>query len=139
MAKKLNEEAIQNELKEGSAFFKPVEKEKMEKAPNDGAEIDTMLLSNQDTAPENDQPDLETDLIETVRSAVRVIGKEAATHRFTRKEKQELKRLIYTYSTKGLQTNETQITRIAVNLLLEEHRVDPGNSKLERILKLLSE
>ena len=77
--------------------------------------------------------------IETVRKAVKEIGKEAATHRFTTEEKRAIADLVYTYKRQGLQTSENQIARIAVNFILEDHKENGENSIIDRVLKALSE
>ncbi len=55
--------------------------------------------------------------IETIRKAVKQIGKEGATHRFTSKEKRDIADLIYTYKRQGIRTSENEITRIAINFM----------------------
>jgi hypothetical protein len=75
---------------------------------------DTMQPRNHDTTP----PRQELDIIEVVRKAVKQIGKEAATHRFTLEEKHLLADIEYTYKRQGIRTSENEITRIAINYFL---------------------
>lgn len=74
-----------------------------------------------------------------LRQAVRRIGKEAATHRFTAQEKADLAQIIYEQGRQGVKTCENEIVRIAVNWLLAEHRAREGQSVLAQALKALRE
>ncbi|HRN51125.1 MAG: hypothetical protein KIT46_09080 [Anaerolineales bacterium] len=76
--------------------------------------------------------------VESIRKAVKQFGKEAATHRFTRDEKQKIAELIFTYSGNGIRTSENEIARIAVNFLIEDHRRNGKDSILDQVLKLLN-
>jgi hypothetical protein len=64
----------------------------------------------------------ENDIFEVVRKAVKQIGKEAATHRFTLEEKNLLADIEYTYKRLGIRTSENEITRIAINYFIEDYR-----------------
>lgn len=77
--------------------------------------------------------------VESIRKAVKQFGKEAATHRFTREEKQKIAELIFAYSSKGIRTSENEIARIAVNFLVEDHKQNGKDSILDQVLKLLNE
>lgn len=96
---------------------------------------DTMTPSNQDTM----QPEIHGVMIDPVRKAVKEVGKEAATHRFTITEKKELADLIYTYKNRGIKTTENEIARISVNFIIEDYRVNGENSVLHKLLKALRE
>ncbi|MCA9874037.1 MAG: hypothetical protein KC441_10285 [Anaerolineales bacterium] len=74
-----------------------------------------------------------------IRRAVKAVGKEAATHRFTVEEKQQLARLIFGYRESGLKTSENEITRIAINFILQDHEANGSNSLLDKVLKALNE
>ena len=94
---------------------------------------DTTIPFNHDTtAP------LENDLFETVRKSVKQIGKEAATHRFTLEEKNELADIEYTYKRQGIRTSENEITRIAINYFIEDYRQNGEQSLLAKILERLN-
>lgn len=147
MTKKLNEAAIKNEL-EGSAFFqKPIEIENISDIkviePNPPVSSDTTLPVDQDTTPPRSHdtmtPRYHDDLIEDIRKAVKRYGKEAATYRFTTTEKQALQTLIYDYKKDGIRTSENEIARIAVNLIVLDHRNFGEDSILELILKRLND
>ena len=73
-----------------------------------------------------------------VRKAVKQIGKEAATHRFTLEEKNLLADIEYTYKRRGVRTSENEVTRIAINYIVEEYRQNGEESILAKILKRLN-
>jgi hypothetical protein len=79
------------------------------------------------------------DALEIVRRAVRTLGKEAATYRFTQDEKRALASIVYAHKERGIRTSENEITRIALNYLIEEHRRNSTNSILARVLALLNQ
>lgn len=74
-----------------------------------------------------------------VRKAVKELGKEAATHRFTLEEKRAISDIIYTYKNNGIKTSENEIARISVNFIIEDYRENGENSILHKILKALNE
>ena len=78
-------------------------------------------------------------IINIVRKAVKQLGKEAATHRFTDEEKKALADIIYTYRSQGLRTSENEITRIAVNFIIEDYQRNGRGSVLDKTLKKLNE
>ena len=69
------------------------------------ASTTTAALSSDDAA-----------LIETIRKAVKVTGKEVSFSRLTPTEKSQLADIVYTYKRQGKKTSETEIARIAINL-----------------------
>lgn len=75
---------------------------------------------------------------ESIRKAVKQFGKEAATHRFTQEEKQQIAELIFTYSNQGIRTSENEIARIAINFLIEDHKRNGKDSVLDQVLRLLN-
>lgn len=77
--------------------------------------------------------------IETIRKAVRRLGKEAATYRFTQEEKKALSDIVYTYKNRGIKTSENEITRTAINYLVEDYHQNGENSMLARMLERLNE
>ena len=95
----------------------------------------SMHASNQplihDTVPDT--------IIETIRKAVKYVGKDSATYRFTPEEKKALLELGFSYKMQGYKTSENELTRIAINFLLEDHRENGKNSILQRVLDALRE
>jgi len=77
-------------------------------------------------------------IIEIVRKAVKELGKEAATHRFTRDEKNSIADILYTYKNQGVRTSENEITRIAVNFIIEDYRQNGKESVLDKALNALN-
>lgn len=96
---------------------------------------DTTVSSNHDTM----QPWYHDTAIELVRKAVREIGKEAATHRFTVAEKKTIREVVFTYENRGTLTSENEITRIAVNYVLNDYKENGEQSLLGKVLKALNE
>lgn len=77
-------------------------------------------------------------IIERIRIAVKAFGKEAATHRFTLKEKQAIADLVYTYKTQGTKTSENEIARIGINFIIQDYRENGEDSILQKALKALN-
>ena len=96
---------------------------------------DTMLPSNHASK----QSRIHGVDIDIVRKAVKEFVKESATHRFTPTEKKELADLIYTYKNQGVRTSENEVTRIAVNFIVEDYKENGENSVLHKILEALNE
>jgi hypothetical protein len=127
---------------------KPIEKSliKKEKTKRDNKKSsnhDTVIPRHHDTmTPRNHDtviPQVPVEIISHVRKAVKEFGKEAATHRFTEAEKREIADLIYTYKNTGIKTSENEITRIAVNYIVEDYKENGENSVLHKILQALNE
>jgi Ulp1 family protease len=100
---------------------------------------DTTIPSNHDTMPPSNHDTViprHHDTIEQVRNAVRTFGTEAATHRFTVKEKRAVAELIYSYKQKGIKTSENEIVRIALNYLLVDYRESGEKSILAEALRM---
>jgi hypothetical protein len=155
MKKTLDTTAIMNELRGQSVFFpnyrkdqqqqtnkdtslpiQKVERKKSEQqeAPPTKRYHDTMIPSNHDTmVSDNDD-----DIFELARKAVKQVGKEAATHRFTLEEKNMLADIEYSYRRQGIRTSENEITRIAINYFAQDYRKNGENSLLAKILKRLN-
>ena len=96
--------------------------------------VSTTQPRNQDTMV----PQTEDDIFEVVRKAVKQVGKEAATHRFTLDEKNLLADIEYTYKRKGIRTSENEIARIAINYFIEDYRKNGEHSLLATIIKRLN-
>jgi hypothetical protein len=94
---------------------------------------------NHDTTGSRHHDTTTPTMVETIRKAVKFVGKEAATHRFTPEEKQAIADIIYTYRRQGYDTSENKITRIAINWLVCDHQANGLTSVLAQILKALKE
>jgi hypothetical protein len=100
----------------------------------------TTVSRNHGTAADSTGSDtLPDDALELVRRAVRTLGKEAATYRFTQDEKRALSSIVYAYKERGIKTSENEITRIALNYLIDEYRRNSTASILARVLALLNQ
>ena len=95
---------------------------------------ETMQPSNHDTVVSR----YHDTTIETVRKAVKELGKEAATHRFTSEEKSAIADLVYAYKRQGIRTSENEITRIAVNFVLQDNQESGKNGVLDKVLRALN-
>ena len=101
----------------------------------------TTVSRNHDTAPDATVSDSSPgdDALELVRRAVRTLGKEAATYRFTQDEKRALAGIVYAYKERGIKTSENEITRIALNYLIDEYRRNSTSSILAQVLARLNQ
>ena len=86
----------------------------------------------------SNQPLTHETIIETIRKAVKDVGKDSATYRFTPEEKKALLELTFSYKMQGYKTSENELTRIAINFLLEDHKENGKNSVLQRVLDALN-
>ena len=130
MSKKLDTTAIQNELSGQSAFFRQPVKSSL---PDD--EHTTMTPSKHDTVIPRHH---DTGMVEAVRKALKIFGKEAATHRFTLEEKQAIAELVFAFRKKNIRTNENEIARVAINWLILDYRNNKDNSILAEVLLALN-
>ena len=142
MSKKLNEDALQSELSEGSAFFQEADQ-------NAGLNPTKAMLSQDSgaTAESERQQTSELDsrlarkqaiVVETIRRTVKVQGKEVSFIRMTPEEKAVLADIVYTYKRQGLKTSENEVNRIAVNFMLEDYKANGANSLLAKVLEALA-
>jgi hypothetical protein len=130
MSKKLDTTAIQNELSGQSAFFRQPVKSSL---PDD--EHTNMTPSKHDTVIPRHH---DTGMVEAVRKALKIFGKEAATHRFTLEEKQAIAELVFAFRKKNIRTNENEIARVAINWLILDYRNNKDNSILAEVLLALN-
>jgi hypothetical protein len=79
----------------------------------------------------------ESGLVSRLREAVKPLGKEGATHRFTSAEKASLAEIVYHYHRRGLRTSENEIVRTAIHWLLEDHAARGEQGILHRVLQAL--
>ena len=141
--KKLDTVGILNELTGKSRFFEsPMQSKEMNitkkiieppSSPDDNHA--TTIPSNHDTVVPRHH---DSTVIEEVRKALRMFGKEAATHRFTLEEKQTIAEIIFAFRQKNLRTSENEITRIAINWLMLDYKRNKENSILHQALLALN-
>jgi hypothetical protein len=153
MKKRLNVDAIANELKGGSAFFpeynKSTSPDKENKPSGNIQDAHTQITTKEeDMIPrhhdtviprhhETMTPSEMPDHFEAIRRAVKQFGKEAATFRFTAQEKAELRDIEYTYGRQGIKTSGNEITRVSINFIIDDYKTNGEQSILAKILTLL--
>ena len=98
---------------------------------------ESLQASNNASMHASNQPLNHDTIIETIRKAVKYVGKDSATYRFTPEEKKALLELGFSYKMQGYKTSENELTRIAINFLLEDHKENGRNSILQRVLDAL--
>ena len=96
---------------------------------------DTTASSHHDAM----QPWYHDTVVEEIRKAVKVFGKEAATHRFTVEEKQAIAEIVFKFRQKGIKTSENEIARIAINFILQNFKQKGKDSLLEKVQTALNE
>jgi len=90
------------------------------------------------TPPHHDTTLPDQHVLEEIRRAVKRLGKEAATYRFTDAEKKSLSSIVFAYKGQGVRTSENEITRIAINYIVGEYQRHGRNSILARVLAMLN-
>ncbi len=98
---------------------------------------ESLQASNNASMHASNQPLNHDTIVETIRKAVKYVGKDSATYRFTPEEKKALLELGFSYKMQGYKTSENELTRIAINFLLEDHKENGRNSILQRVLDAL--
>jgi len=81
---------------------------------------------------------LQDGMIETIRKAVKDVGKDSATYRFTPEEKKALLELGFSFKMQGYKTSENELVRIAINFILEDQRLSGRESVLQKVLEALN-
>ena len=129
MTQKLKEDLIRSELQESAFFQKPADKPAVDTIESISEPVDITVPSDHDPVPPRDRdtttPPYHADLLEKIRKALKSYGKEAATYRFTKLEKQALSDLIYAYQKSGIRTSENEI-RVADGVFLCNSAIMPG-------------
>ena len=135
-----------NPLADSPFFVKPIVKKeerirkpKQDESGNKASLSESMQVSNNASMHASNQPLTQETIIETIRKAVKDVGKDSATYRFTPEEKKALLELGFSYKMLGYKTSENELTRIAINFLLEDHRQNGKNSVLQRVLDALNQ
>lgn len=112
--------------------------ELLPKSENEDGMNESMHASNNASMQANKQTLIQESVIETIRKAVKDVGKDSATYRFTPEEKKALLELSFSYKIQGYKTSENELTRIAINFILEDQKQNGRNSVLQRVLDALS-
>ena len=111
-------------------------------APTQPASIEASIAAvvkpgTRDTTIPRQRGVITASTVRSLRKAVRVIGKEAATHRFTSQEKDQLADIVYTYGRQGYRTSENEVVRIGVNWLIVDYQENGRQSVLHKAMKAL--
>lgn len=93
----------------------------------------TVVSSNRDTTTPLD----EEQVVDSIRRAVKVVGKEAATLRLSAAEKAAIAEIVYAYKRRQVRTSETELIRIAVNYLLQDYEARGDESVVATVLDAL--
>lgn len=75
--------------------------------------------------------------IETIRKAVKQVGREVTFVRLTPEEKNQLGDIVYTYKRQNVKTSENEISRIAISYLLEDYKANGQESILAKVIASL--
>ena len=102
-----------------------------------------MTPTNQPTHHDANQrtwvPESEEEYIEVIRKAVKQVGKEGGTYRFTLDEKTAMKQIRRHYEDQGVDTSDIEIIRMGLNYILEDFRKRGEKSLLANVMKRLKE
>ena len=99
-----------------------------------GSAAATATPRHRDTTSRSPRESVSRTAVRRIRKAVRQVGKEAATHRFTADEKARLMDIVYTYARRGCRSSENELVRIGVNWLLDDHEENGRGSVLHIVL-----
>jgi hypothetical protein len=145
MKKHLNATAVVNELKAGSVFFRTEpEKKKPKPQPVTPTSADSTAQPRESTRllhashPASTLASEQDSLLEEIRKIVKAQGKEVSYVRLTLEEKNRLDDIIYSYKRQGIRTSETEISRLAINYLIEDYKVNGKMSILARLIDMLN-
>lgn len=140
--KKLKTAHVLSELTNQSAFFNQETSPRSKEQHNSETELTKKKTGEPTTTPSNHETVVSRyhdAMVETIRKSVKEFGKEAATHRFTSDEKQKIADIVYAYKRLGIRTSENEITRIAINYLIDDYYKNKQNNFLDLVLKALNE
>ena len=77
------------------------------------------------------------DVIEAIRKTVKAPGREVSFVRLTAEEKGQLADIVYTFKRRGRKTSENEISRIAVNFVLEDYKANKDDSIIAKVIDAL--
>jgi hypothetical protein len=130
-------------LRSKKPISSPTADEKAESTPETNEPA--ALKASSMTAAKNDRyrdSNLSSDqsvMFAQIRKAVRARGTEQSIHRLSPQEKRDLKDIVYSYDTQGIRTSEVELTRIALNFLIADHKEHKKASILAKVLSSLNE
>jgi|SRR5581483_3821070 len=116
---------------EGSTFGALMETEKQKREEKTQ---DTKISNKQDTKISNDVEDN----IDDIRKVVKQVGRETSPLRITPHENDLLEDFVYSFKKQGIRTDKTQIIRIALNYILNDHAEQGEDSILTAVLERLN-
>lgn len=104
---------------------------------------DTIIPTHNPSTHPSNSPSLISDLeeasIEFIRKAVKQVGKEGGTYRFTLEEKSVMKQIKRQYEDQGIDTSDIEIIRIGLNYILADFHNRGDESIVAKVLKRLNE
>lgn len=148
--KQLNTESVLNELSGKSVFFQKETPTTASPKPQTPTISDDPSLNDDTMTPRHHATTksrhhdtvvsrYQDAIVEIIRKAVKIFGKEAATHRFTEDEKRAIADIVFSYKQQGIRTNENEIARTAINFILHDYRENGENSILHLVLIALNQ
>jgi hypothetical protein len=157
MSKKLKNDSLVNELEGGSAFFTPktagatepkvkgyppsTESGSQESVPSveESSPVQPTNPDSEDVASTESetQASLHASTLASIRSTVRKIGKESVYVRATPEEKLALSDIVYALKREGVRTTENEVSRIALNFLIEDYKQKGKGSVLAQVIAAL--
>ena len=72
--------------------------------------------------------------VSEIKKAIKIIGKEAATHRLSQSEKRAIYEIIYHFRLSGIRVSENEITRIAINYIIINYQNNNKTSILSQVV-----
>lgn len=109
--------------------------------------VEVKQPSNQATTLATKQPEVQPvrqfpravskddDYVETIRLALKEVGKETTSYRLHEKEKEALDEMLYQLKRRKLKSNENEVMRIAINFILGDYQANGDQSILVRALE----
>jgi len=103
------------------------------------SDVTTSSSHESSTSRRHEDPTpVDDDYIEYIRKSVKQVGTKNSSHRLTQDEKDAITDIIYALKKKGLNTNENEIARIAINYLAADFRKNKQASLLVQVLERLN-
>ena len=100
--------------------------------------IATKKASTQDSKRASTLASNHEDVIETIRKTVKSPGNKVSYTRLTPEEKGRIADIVYTYKRQGIKTSENEMSRIALNYLIEDFQSHGEDSVLAKVIEALN-